>query len=45
MDKDLTDKLAEKIRHTVNRGRLTDRQRIDRHMQTEKQNVEEEYLL
>ena len=31
--------------HTVNRGRLTDRQIIDRHMQTEKQNVEEEYLL
>ena len=31
--------------HTVNRGRLTDRQRIDRHMQTEKKNVEEEYLL
>ena len=31
--------------HTVNRGRLTDRQRIDQHMQTEKQNVEEESLL
>ena len=31
--------------HTVNRGRLTDKQRIDQHMQTEKQNVEEEYLL